>query len=226
MPSFFDRVRDAANDLGQQAQRGIDQGQAKLDEGRVRRESDDLAKQLGYLVHRARIEGTEPDQAEVERLSAQLAAREDELDKIKARAAAAPPQQQGGWNQQQGGWGQTQQQPAPQWGQPTPGPAQGDSSAQAPAWGPPGPGTPPAAPPPPGPGESSASAPAWGPPSEDVEAPVQPGDQPGQAQPSAWGTPLTDTPPPTQEKPEPEDLPEAPSWGSSPPGGEPPRDRG
>src|SRR3954464_3614553 len=106
MPSFFDRVRDAATDLSQQAQRGIDQGQAKLDEGRVRRESDDLAKQLGYLVHRARVEGTEPDQAEVERLSAQLATWDEELAKVKARAAAPPPPQQGGWGQQQGqgGW--------------------------------------------------------------------------------------------------------------------------
>jgi hypothetical protein len=201
MPSFFDRVRDAATDLSQQAQRGIDQGQAKLDEGRVRRESDDLAKQLGYLVHRARVEGTEPDQAEIERLSAQLATWDAELAKIKARAAASPPQQQGGWGQQQGqsGWGQPQQ-PAPQWGTPAQGPAQGESPAQPPA---------------------------WGPPAGDVEEPVHPGNPPGQAAPGTWGTPLTDAPPPKQEERDPDDLPEAPSWGSwpPPPGGEPPRGR-
>src|SRR4051812_25045882 len=121
MPSFFDRVREAATDLGQQAQRGIDQGQAKLDESRVRRECDDLAKQIGYLVHRARTEGTQPDAAELDRLSGQLITREQEMETIKARAAAAPQQQSWGgqWGQpgqQQGGWAPQGQQQAPQQG--------------------------------------------------------------------------------------------------------------
>jgi hypothetical protein len=118
MSSFFDRVRETASDLGNQAQRGLDQGQAKLDERGMRKDCDNLAKQIGYLVWQGRTQGGGPDEAELERLCGLLSAREADIANLRQRAAQPPPQQQppGQWGgqpaQAPSGWSGQPGQPA------------------------------------------------------------------------------------------------------------------
>jgi hypothetical protein len=188
MSSFFDRVRETASDLGNQAQRGIDQGQAKLDETRLRRECDDLARQIGYLVQRGRAGGV-ADQAEIDHLCALLAAREADIVTIRHRAAAQP-------QPAPTGWGQPPQQPSAPPGQV---PAGWNQPTQAPP--PPQAGRPPQPP-----GQWSAQ-PAPGPTTADglPEAPEAP----------AWGE--RPPAPSGATSPSVDELPEAPTWGQRPP---------
>ena len=193
MPSFFDRVRETATDLGNQAQRGLDQGQAKLDERGMRKDCDNLAKQIGYLVWQARSQGASPDETELERLCGLLTAREADIAAVRQRAAQPPPQQQ----PQQQGWGQPEQQPQQQgWGQPQQPPGQWGAQ-QPPGWSPQQPqgaGAPGAQPAQPGaPGGWSAPAP------------------PAPGAPAGRGQAGDDD----QERDEP---PSAPTWGYPPPG--------
>jgi len=55
--SFMDRVRSQANQLAQQAQQGMAQGQAKLTELQVRRQADALLRDLGAAVYAAQRQG-------------------------------------------------------------------------------------------------------------------------------------------------------------------------
>ena len=90
MPTFTDRATRIASDLADQARRGIEFGQARLDLARQRRELDALARQLGWTVHRGRVSGT-LDEAEVARLSGLISAGEAALAAATAKADAQRP---------------------------------------------------------------------------------------------------------------------------------------
>ena len=80
MPTFTDRATRIASDLADQARRGVEFGQARLD----------LARQLGWTVHRGRVSGT-LDEAEVARLSGLISAGEAALAAATAKADAQRP---------------------------------------------------------------------------------------------------------------------------------------
>jgi ABC-type transporter Mla subunit MlaD len=105
---------DDAKAFAEQAQRALDQAveqvNERIDEFNRRRRFNELARQLGMLVYRARDAQQDPDPAEVTRLCAELAALEAELNAPRARPGqgerpgatpppddpAAPPQAQAG----------------------------------------------------------------------------------------------------------------------------------
>jgi hypothetical protein len=90
VPTFTDRATRIASDLADQARRGVEFGQARLDLSRQRRELDALARQLGWTVHRGRVSGS-LDQAEVTRLSGLISAGEAALAAATAKADAQRP---------------------------------------------------------------------------------------------------------------------------------------
>ena len=90
MPSFNDRAARFATELAGQARRGVELGRARLELARQRRELEELARQLGWAVHRGRMAGA-VDEAEVARLSGLLAAGETALAAAKAAADAQRP---------------------------------------------------------------------------------------------------------------------------------------
>lgn len=90
MPTFTDRATRIASDLADQARRGVEFGQARLDLARQRRELDALARQLGWTVHRGRVSGT-VDEAEVARLSGLISAGEAALAAATAKSEAQRP---------------------------------------------------------------------------------------------------------------------------------------
>jgi hypothetical protein len=90
VPTFTDRATRIASDLADQARRGVEFGQARLDLARQRRELDALARQLGWTVHRGRVSGT-LDETEVARLSGLISAGEAALAAATAKADAQRP---------------------------------------------------------------------------------------------------------------------------------------
>jgi hypothetical protein len=86
---------DDVRNLAEQAQRSLEQGakqmQDRVDDLRRRRRFNELARQLGRAVYQGRRRGG-PDEAEVERLCAEMAAVEAEIAAAAgARAGADTP---------------------------------------------------------------------------------------------------------------------------------------
>lgn len=77
---FMDDIKKAAKEMGEGAKKAAAQGKEKVGELQTRKQMDDAAKKLGYLIHRERTEnvpaGAEADQmiADISRLQQELAA--------------------------------------------------------------------------------------------------------------------------------------------------------
>lgn len=86
-------LADDVRNLAGQAQRGLEQGaqqvQDKLDELRLRRRFNELARQLGRAVYQGREQGG-ADETEVARICAQMAAVEAELAAERRRGSDGP----------------------------------------------------------------------------------------------------------------------------------------
>lgn len=79
---FLDKVKAAAQEVAQDAKKAAGQAQSKIELAALKRKRDEAARQLGYLVYRARTQGQEPGDeaaalvAEIASLEAQIAAGE------------------------------------------------------------------------------------------------------------------------------------------------------
>jgi hypothetical protein len=86
--AFLDEARQLAEQATRSIEQGLDQVRGRIDELQRQRRFNDLARYLGLLVYRARRAGTEPDQAEVERVCTEMAAIEATLPGAAADAGA------------------------------------------------------------------------------------------------------------------------------------------
>jgi hypothetical protein len=77
--AFLDEARQLAEQATRSIEQGLDQVRERIDELQRQRRFNELGRQLGLLVYRARRAGGEPDQAEVERITAEMAAVEATL---------------------------------------------------------------------------------------------------------------------------------------------------
>lgn len=84
--SFMDKVKAKAQDVAAEAKKAADKGKVKVDQLQLKRKQDDAAKQLGYLVHTERAQGT-PGGAEMDRLIAEISSLQTQIDELDAAAA-------------------------------------------------------------------------------------------------------------------------------------------
>ncbi len=85
MPSFMDKVKQAAGGVADATKKGAATAQTKAKVHSLRGKADDAAQELGYLVYRERT-GGEGAGAEADDLVAQIADLEEQI----AEAQAAP----------------------------------------------------------------------------------------------------------------------------------------
>jgi hypothetical protein len=88
---FMDKVKSAAQDVTQQAKTATSSAQSKMEEGKLRKQADEAAKNLGWEVYRERTAGTAAANAdtlvaEIQSLEGQITA----LQQQQAASAAAP----------------------------------------------------------------------------------------------------------------------------------------
>jgi hypothetical protein len=90
--AFLDEARQLAEHATRSIEQGLDQVRVRIDELGRQRRFNDLGRHLGLLVYHARRAGTQPDEAEVERVCAEMAAIEATLPPGTAGAGpdAAP----------------------------------------------------------------------------------------------------------------------------------------
>lgn len=107
---FMDKVKSAAQDVTQQAKSATSSAQSKMEEGKLRKQTDEAAKRLGYEIYAERTSATPAANADA--LIAEIQGLEGQIATIRqqAEAAAAAPAPQA-----------PVEQPAPA---PGPGPAQ------------------------------------------------------------------------------------------------------
>jgi hypothetical protein len=74
--AFLDEARQLAEQARGSIEQGLEQVRERIDDLQRQRRFNDLGRQLGLLVYRARRAGTQPDEAEVERVCAEMAAIE------------------------------------------------------------------------------------------------------------------------------------------------------
>jgi hypothetical protein len=103
--AFMDKAKQKAAELAEQAQRGVQQGQQKLDERAKRKQLEQAAAQLGWATYRGRTQGG-VDETELARLTSRIADLEAELAALIASATQGT---SGGWTAgrygRQQGWG-------------------------------------------------------------------------------------------------------------------------
>lgn len=100
--AFLDDARAFAEQAQRALTQAVEQVSERIDELNRRRSFNELARQLGMLVYRARSAHQDPDPAEVTRLCSELAALEAELNAARSgaghaqgQAAAATPDADG-----------------------------------------------------------------------------------------------------------------------------------
>jgi YHS domain-containing protein len=81
---LLDRVKQVVGDATEVAKKGATQVQSMVEHTQVRRRADDAAKQLGYLIFLERHGGTPPPAGQVDRLVAEIAVAEAELERAGA----------------------------------------------------------------------------------------------------------------------------------------------
>jgi hypothetical protein len=96
--AFLDEARQLAEQATRSIEQGLDQVRERIDELQRQRRFNELARKLGLLVYRARRAGTEPDQAEVERIAAEMAAVEATLQGDGGRGPGQGPGPEGPGN--------------------------------------------------------------------------------------------------------------------------------
>jgi hypothetical protein len=77
--AFLDEARQLAEQARGSIEQGLGQVRERIDELQRQRRFNDLGRHLGLLVYRARRAGTQPDEAEVERVCVEMAAIEASL---------------------------------------------------------------------------------------------------------------------------------------------------
>lgn len=77
--AFLDDARQLAEQATRSIEQGLEQVRGRIDVLQRQRQFNDLGRRLGLLVYRARRAGTQPDEAEVERISSEMAAIEATL---------------------------------------------------------------------------------------------------------------------------------------------------
>lgn len=77
--AFLDDARQLAEQATRSIEQGLEQVRGRIDELQRQRQFNDLGRRLGLLVYRARRAGTQPDEAEVERICSEMAAIEATL---------------------------------------------------------------------------------------------------------------------------------------------------
>ncbi|HKV74062.1 MAG TPA: hypothetical protein VJN95_06060 [Gemmatimonadales bacterium] len=88
MSSLFDKLNSEMEQFGRRAQAAFDEGKLRLEFFRLRREQDDLNRDLGRLVYR-RERGREVDAAHIDSLMLKLDQLEAELLRIERALATA-----------------------------------------------------------------------------------------------------------------------------------------
>lgn len=102
MPTIFDRLNHELESFGRRAQAALDEGKLQIELMRVRRQRDNAARELGFLVHRRERQG-EVEQARIDAqllklddLDAEIASLERQLSAARAECTTvsevpAPP---------------------------------------------------------------------------------------------------------------------------------------
>jgi seryl-tRNA synthetase len=83
MPSFMDKVKQAAGGVAEATKKGAATAQTKAKVHGLRGKADEAAQKLGYLVHRERS-GGEAAGAEADELVTQITALEAEIAELQA----------------------------------------------------------------------------------------------------------------------------------------------
>ena len=86
--TILDRLNQELELFGRKAQAALDEGKLQIEQMRVRRRRDSLARDLGLLVHR-RERGTEVEPRRVESLLSSLDDLEAELKRVGQQLAEA-----------------------------------------------------------------------------------------------------------------------------------------
>jgi hypothetical protein len=88
MPSFMDKVKQAAGGVAEATKKGAATAQTKAKVHGLRGKADEAAQKLGYLVHRERS-GGEAAGTEADELVTQITALEAEIAELQAEQEAA-----------------------------------------------------------------------------------------------------------------------------------------
>jgi hypothetical protein len=91
---LLDKAKDLATKAAEEAQKAAGAAKEKVDDVQARRKADDLAKQLGYLIVRERMDGTMAGE-EGDRLVAEITVIEAALVAVPATEAADVPPAEG-----------------------------------------------------------------------------------------------------------------------------------
>jgi len=87
MPSFMDKVKQAAGGVADATKKGAAVAQTKAKVHGLRGKADEAAQKLGYLIHRERT-GGEAAGAEADELVKQIGELEAQIAEIQAAAEA------------------------------------------------------------------------------------------------------------------------------------------
>jgi len=80
---IWDKLKTELDRAGRAAQQALDEGRTRLDAHRARAAADRCAQRLGYSIYRARKTGGDIAIEEYQRLAADLAAAEAEVDRVE-----------------------------------------------------------------------------------------------------------------------------------------------
>jgi hypothetical protein len=74
--AFLNDAKQLAEQASRSIEQGLDQVRERIDELQRQRRFNELSRELGMLVYRARLRGTPPDESEVQRITAEMASIE------------------------------------------------------------------------------------------------------------------------------------------------------
>jgi hypothetical protein len=83
---FMDKVKDTASKAAEQVQKGVETGQDKLEESKLKKKVGDLKEELGGVVYGQRTGVIPADDTEITRIVGEIQATEQELEQLKADA--------------------------------------------------------------------------------------------------------------------------------------------
>jgi hypothetical protein len=83
---FMDKVKDTASKAAEQVQKGVETGQDKLEESKLKKRIGDLKEELGGVVYGQRTGAIPADDTEIARIVTEITSTEQELEQLKAQA--------------------------------------------------------------------------------------------------------------------------------------------
>jgi hypothetical protein len=83
---FMDKVKDTASKAAEQVQKGVETGQDKLEETKLKKKIGDLKEELGGVVYGQRTGAIPAGDQEIARIVGEIQATEQELEQLKADA--------------------------------------------------------------------------------------------------------------------------------------------